>query len=121
MYSDFRSLEAISALVNIILGTITLILASRTKGNNWNELLAAKLLGWYFIFLGISRMSNYLQDYELWIGPATYNTAVLPEDTNWLRFNEMLETVSISAAVAIMCSLPLFFPYPFFSHKDSRL
>ena len=120
MYSDFRSLEAISALVNIILGTITLILASRTKGNNWNELLAAKLLGWYFIFLGISRMSNYLQDYELWIGPATYNTAALPEDTNWLRFNEMLETVSISAAVAIMCSLPLFFPYPFLQSDNGQ-
>ena len=120
MYSDFRSLEAISAMVNIILGTITLILASRTKTNAWNELFAAKLLGWYFIFLGLSSMSNYLQGYDLWIGPATYNTTVLPEDTNWLRFNAMLENVSYSAAVAIMCSIPLFFPYPFLQSDNGQ-
>ncbi len=122
MYSDFRSLEAISAMVNIILGTITLILASRTKKNAWNELFAAKLLGWYFIFQGIAMMSNYLQGYELWTGPATYSTAVLPEDTNWLRFNQMLEVVTASAASAILCSIPLFFPYPFLqSDRSQRL
>ena len=120
MYSDFRSLEAISAMVNIILGTITLILASRTKKNAWNELFAAKLLGWYFIFQGIAMMSNYLQGYELWTGPATYSTAVLPEDTNWLRFNLMLETVAASAATAIVCSIPLFFPYPFLQSDQNQ-
>jgi len=120
MYSDFRSLEAISALVNIILGTITLILASRTKTNAWNELFAAKLLGWYFIFLGISSMSTYLQGYELWIGPATYQTAVIPDDTNWLRFNEMAQSVSSSAAIAIMVSIPFFFPYPFLQSDNGQ-
>lgn len=55
MYADFRSLEAISAMVNVILGAITLILASRTK-NAWNEIFASKLLGWFLIFRGISMM-----------------------------------------------------------------
>tara|TARA_B100000575_G_C23121500_1_gene649100 strand:+ start:213 stop:1565 length:1353 start_codon:yes stop_codon:yes gene_type:complete len=120
MYSDFRSLEAISAMVNIILGTITLILASRTKKNAWNELFAAKLLGWYFIFMGISMMSNYLQGQELWRGPSTYTFVEASENTKWLRFNQMVENVTFSAAVAIMCSIPLFFPYPFLQSESGE-
>ena len=50
MYADFASLAAISASVNIILGAIALVLASRTKTNEWSELFAAKLLGWFWCF-----------------------------------------------------------------------
>jgi|TARA_B100001741_G_scaffold312387_2_gene315656 hypothetical protein len=120
MYADFRSLEAISALVNIILGAITLILASRTKRNAWNELFAAKLLGWFLIFRGISMFSGYLQGYELWTGPSTYSLFEAPSDTNLFRFFQMLESITLSAEIAIMCSIPLFFPYPFLQTKNAQ-
>ncbi len=120
MYADFRSLEAISALVNIILGAITLILASRTKRNAWNELFAAQLLGWFLIFRGISMFSGYLQGYALWTGPSTYSLFEAPSDTNLFRFFQMLESVTLCAEIAIMCSIPLFFPYPFLQTKNAQ-
>jgi len=120
MYADFRSLEAISALVNIILGVITLILASRTKNNAWNELFAAKLLGWFLIFRGISMFSGYLQGYELWTGPSTYSLYETPQNTRLFRFFQMMENITLCAEIGIMCSIPLFFPYPFLQTENSQ-
>ena len=76
MYADFASLAAISASVNIILGAIALVLASRTKTNEWSELFAAKLLGWFLVFQGLYMFSGYLQGYDLWTGPSTYGVKI---------------------------------------------
>ena len=120
MYADFRSLEAISASVNIILGAITLVLASRTKNNAWSELFAARLLGWFLVFQGLYMFCGYLQGYDLWTGPSTYGVRSTPDDTPAFRFFLMAENVTLSAGIAVGCAMCFFFPYPFVQNKNSE-
>ena len=120
MYADFASLAAISASVNIILGAIALVLASRTKTNEWSELFAAKLLGWFLVFQGLYMFSGYLQGYDLWTGPSTYGVRESPKITPAFRFFQMSANVTMSAGTAIACTMCLFFPYPFIQKKNAE-
>ncbi len=120
MYADFKSLEAISALVNIVLAVITFVLAKRTKNNAWNELFAAKLLAFFLFFSGLGLFSSYMQGGELWTGPSTYSLYQVPEQTDSVLFFSMLENVARSAEIAILCMIPLFFPYPFLQTANSK-
>ena len=73
--------------------------------------LLPKVLGWYFIFMGVSMMSNYLQGQEMWTGPSTYVFVEAPENTKWLRLSQMVEKMSLfRTAVAIMCKYTAFLP-----------
>ena len=107
MYADFASLAAISASVNIILGAIALVLASRTKTNEWSELFAAKLLGWFLVFQGLYMFSGYLQGYDLWTGPSTYGVRESPEITPAFRFFQMSANVTMSAGTVSYTHLTL--------------
>ena len=122
MYADFRSLTSISGIVNLILGVITLILASRTKNNSWNEHFAARLFGWFLIFGGIALFSEFMQNNPLWRGPSTYTLDEFQtiEITATTLFFVMLEKVAISAQVAVVMAIPLFFPYAFLQHENSQ-
>ena len=122
MYADFRSLYSISGMVNLILGIITLILASRTKNNSWNEHFAARLFGWFLIFGGISLFSEYMQNNPLWTGPSTYSLDANEtiEISSSILFFAMLEKVTFTAQVSVALAIPFLFPYPFLQHEKAQ-
>jgi len=110
-----NALLPVASMAHITLGISTLILLSKSKRRNWNEHMAAIIMSWIMIFLGIRyAMSSYL-DYLAISGQVGELTAG-PSEVFYTWFNYFEESMDF-AYHPMIGVLALIFPLPLIQHR----
>ena len=120
LYESFNELLPVASVVHIALGVMALILVHRTKGREWNERFAGMLISWMMVMLGIQYVCSTIIDYRVEnLGTGEVSHFNTYGDIFYSAMSYGQSALS-SAFLAIVCILPLIYPYPLIQ-KDTVL
>lgn len=113
--SGLNALLPVASMAHITLGISTLILLSKSRRRAWNEYMAALLMAWIMIFLGIRyAMSSYI-DYLAVTGQVGELTAG-PSEVFYTWYNYFEEAIDF-AYHPMIAMLAIIFPLPLLQHR----
>ncbi len=120
LYESFNELLPVASVVHIALGVMALILVHRTKGREWNERFAGMLISWMMVMLGIQYVCSTIIDYRVEnLGTGEVSHFNTYGDIFYSAMSYGQSALS-STFLAIVCILPLIYPYPLIQ-KDTVL
>jgi len=109
-----NELLPIATMIHLILGLMTVILVYRSTGSKTSERLAALILGWVLLVLGVIFLFRTIIDYQ-------FNNDLITTGSfsdSFLRYGLRSSSIVYVSLVAI---LPLIYPYPiFYSESFAR-
>jgi len=104
--AEAESLVPVAAIVDLILGIVTIILVKRSGEREWIEKIGGLLIGWLLIIKGceytFASILEFLAENPVWIGDADLGNS-------FFRFGR---ATCRTLGYILMGVLPLYYPYP---------
>ena len=112
--AESQSLVPVAAIVDLILGFVTIALVRRSSQKEWVEKFAGLLIGWILILKGLeytftSVMETIVANEGLWIIDSSNNL----QDSFFRFAQRTCKTISI----LLLVFLPFIYPYPILQRK----